>query len=71
MNDDLSPEQRAAAMTPAEAVREIGWIAKEAAALADAAPPPGADVEQRTAYTRRWQAYTDRKRALTLYIEEH
>jgi hypothetical protein len=47
-------------MTDAEAVREIGWVAREARALVDERVQPGSD---------RWLAYLDRKRAVIEHIE--
>jgi hypothetical protein len=46
-------------MTPAESIREIGWIAREARALVDERVSPTSE---------RWAAYLERKRALLEYV---
>ncbi len=56
-------------MTPHEAVTEIGWVIQEAVALSEAAPPAGANIDERTAYVQRWQRYEQRKRELLDFIQ--
>jgi hypothetical protein len=47
-------------MTATEAVREVGWVAREARALVAERVPPGSP---------RREAYVERKRALLAHIE--
>lgn len=51
-----------------EAAAEVGWVAREANALADT-PSLTAPLEERAAYQRRLNAYLKRKRALLVYID--
>lgn len=49
------------------AVREVGWVAREARELADAMPEP--DSPERGAWEVRRDAFCTRKRVLLAYAE--
>lgn len=49
------------------AVREIGWVAREARELSESMPEPG--TPGRDAWEGRWEAFCTRKRVLRAYAE--
>jgi hypothetical protein len=49
------------------AVREIGWVAREARELSESMPEPG--TPDRSAWDARWEAFCTRKRVLQAYAE--
>lgn len=56
-------------MTRDEAVREVGWVAREAREMVDAMPAADAPAEAQAAWEQRRDAFMARKAALLEFIE--